>query len=77
MRVPLFIYGNAYGWTASVCDLLHVQVAAATDERVHVGAGTPSWHVARQLCRGLLADVGFRRADAESTSARPQVPCKA
>ena len=48
---------NPYGGADSVCDLLHVQVAAAAGERVPVGAGTVSWRAARQLSRRLLVDV--------------------
>ena len=50
---------NPYGGTDSVRGVFHVQVAGTKGERVHAGGGAVRWHMARQLCRSLLADVAI------------------
>ena len=55
----LLCLANPYGGADSVCGLLHVHVAGAADERVHVGVGAVGCHMARQLCRCLLVDVAW------------------
>src|SRR6266498_5422704 len=50
---------NPYGYATTDSGLLHRQMVAESTKRVVAGACTACCHMARQLCRSLLAHLGF------------------